>query len=291
MFNINSYAKINLSLEILGKFSDGYHQIKSIMQTINICDSIEFLPSNEIKINIYGHDIPLENNLVYKAIVDLKKIYSIKQGIDIRINKNIPIASGFGGGSSNAANTILALNKIWGLNLTIEEMVGIAMKIGSDVPYFLYQGTALVEGMGEIVTPLDDVILPEILIITPNKKIIDNKTKKMFNYLTNKNHSTGYITDNIIEKINTKSIVSNIDIYNVFHDISFESYSFMKVLFSNLNRIGITDINICGAGPSVFTLIDNKEILNIITENKYFKKFKIFLVKSHKSSSVIEYDN
>ena len=291
MLNINSYAKLNLSLEVIGKFDDGYHEIKSIMQTIDIYDSLEFYPSNNININVIGNHIPIQNNLVYKAVMYLKNLYLVKEGINIKIVKNIPIASGLGGGSGNAANTILALNKIWNLNLTFEEMTSLAIKLGSDVPYFLYQGTALVEGKGEKVTKLLDINIRDILIISPNSKIISSKTEKMFNYLTEDNYSDGYITDNLIKKINNRSVISNSEIHNVFNNISFESYKFMKDLLNNLNKLGISKFNICGSGPSIFMIIDDKKIIDKLKNDKYFNSYKVFLVKSNKGISKIKYDN
>ncbi|MCH2304781.1 MAG: 4-(cytidine 5'-diphospho)-2-C-methyl-D-erythritol kinase [SAR202 cluster bacterium] len=291
MLKINSYAKLNLSLEVIRKYNDGYHEIKSIMQTIDLHDCLEFYPSDSININVVGQNIPIENNLIYKTIINLKNLYLVNQGIGVKVIKNIPLAAGFGGGSSNAAATILALNKLWKLNLTIDEMIAIGIKLGSDVPYFLFQGTALVEGRGEKVTPLLDVNLDDILIITTYDHIISNKTEKMFKYLTKNDYSNGDITNNLIKKINNKSLISNRDIYNIFNDLSFKSYKFMNHLLLVLNKFGISNFNICGSGPSIFIIIDDKGIISKLKKNKYLNNYKIFLVKSNKGISKVKYDN
>ena len=136
---INSCAKINLCLKIGKRLKSGYHNIVSVMQLIQLHDRISFEILNEDKIAIESNNKALENknNLAYKAALLLKNKLGVKKGVKITIEKNIPIAAGLGGGSSNAASTLIALNKMWGLNQSDKKLAGFAIEIGSDVPFFI----------------------------------------------------------------------------------------------------------------------------------------------------------
>ena len=131
---VKSNAKLNLNLKVVGKIGN-LHELESIMVPIDLYDYIEIKESEEDR--IFGMDIPIETNLMYKALCKIRSLYNIDKHIEITINKNIPIFSGMGGGSGNAAAVILALSQIWKLNMTIEEMVRIGKEIGSDVPFFI----------------------------------------------------------------------------------------------------------------------------------------------------------
>src|SRR3989344_3420057 len=145
-----SYAKINLFLKIGRKLGSGYHNLQSVMQRIELNDNITIEPLHEDKIIVESThpELSSEENLAYKAALLLKKKYQVKQGAKIYLEKNIPLQSGLGGGSSNAATTILSLNKLWSLKLKEKQLVDLAMQIGSDVPFFIGENAALVEGIG-----------------------------------------------------------------------------------------------------------------------------------------------
>ena len=145
---IPSYAKINLYLKIGRKLGSGYHQIQSVMQKIELSDNIEIEPLSEDKIIVEctNKELENENNLAYKAALLLKKKFKARQGARIFIEKNVPIEAGLGGGSSDAATAIMNLSKLWGLRLKEKQLIGIAAEIGSDVPFFIGENAALVEG-------------------------------------------------------------------------------------------------------------------------------------------------
>ena len=151
-----SPAKINLFLEIIGRRRDGYHEIETIMQCVNLFDEITIKPAEKgITIKSNCNCLPTDRrNTVYKAISLIKKKTGLKCGVAVTIKKNIPIGAGLGGGSSNAATTIVAMNRLFNLNLTHKGMDTIAKQIGSDVPFFLSGSTALCTGRGEKVQPL-----------------------------------------------------------------------------------------------------------------------------------------
>ena len=152
---LKSRAKINLSIDVLGKREDGYHLVEMIMQTIDLYDIIKIkeIEIDEININSNSSDIPLnENNIVYKAAKVLKDQFNIKNGVEIFIEKNIPVAAGMAGGSSNAAAVLVGLNKLWKLNLSEVRLQEIGLKLGADVPFCISGNAALAQGIGEELT-------------------------------------------------------------------------------------------------------------------------------------------
>ena len=167
--NLKSHAKINLFLDIIAKRKDNYHQIRTIFSEIDLSDSLSFVLTEKTDIRILTSldFLNTQENLIYKVAFFIQKKYKVKKGVEIHLVKNIPIAAGLGGGSSNAATTIKALSKLWNLNLSDYEMHNIAENFGSDINFFLIGGTALGEGKGELVSPLKDIFIEHILLINP----------------------------------------------------------------------------------------------------------------------------
>jgi len=154
MLTIRAPAKLNLTLEALGKRPDGYHEIRSVIQTISLCDTLRFELSTEVSISSGLPEWSAEKSLVAKAVTLLQQTAGVAKGVKIEIAKNIPSVSGLGGDSSDAAATLLGLNKLWELNLPQSKLLELAVQLGSDVVFFLYGGTVLMAGRGEIITPL-----------------------------------------------------------------------------------------------------------------------------------------
>jgi len=171
MIKLKSYAKINLSLDLVGRRDDGYHLLKTVMQTITLCDilGIKKLSSPDIKISCNLRYIPTDGrNIVYKVAAAFFKYCNISGGVSINLMKHIPCGAGLGGGSSNGAAVLNGLCSLYGVPLTIKQKIEITEKIGADIPFFFYGGTALCEGIGERVTPLKP--LPEcwLVLCKPN---------------------------------------------------------------------------------------------------------------------------
>ena len=174
---LRAYAKINLGLKVLGKRSDGYHELEMIMVNVNLYDTLKFKKANSISVLMDKNICEMENNIVYKTAKFMKEKYSVDKGVNIFIKKRIPDGGGMGGGSSDAANTIVALNKLWGLNLTRKDMYEIAEHLGSDVPFFILNRLSVVKGRGEIVHPINKSIDSKILIALPGLRC---STKNIF---------------------------------------------------------------------------------------------------------------
>lgn len=181
--SLEAMAKINLGLDVLRRREDGYHEVKMVMQTVGICDRLEFnrRHGSEIRIRTDKAQIPCdEGNLVYKAIRMVRETYHIPDGMEVCLEKNIPIAAGMAGGSTDAAAAIHAMDRLFGLGLSLEEKQKIGVRIGADVPYCLLGGTALCEGIGEVLTPLP--VAPQAFLVVA-KPEVDVSTKLVYENL------------------------------------------------------------------------------------------------------------
>ncbi len=162
-----SPAKLNLFLHITGRRADGYHTLQTVFQLLDYGDSVEITPAEELSLVCPGLDLPADDNLAMRAARRLQAVAGAPGGADIRIHKRIPAGGGLGGGSSNAATVLLALNRLWGLNLSPPELAAIGLELGADVPLFVHGHSAWAEGVGEQLTPLE---LPprHYLVIAPD---------------------------------------------------------------------------------------------------------------------------
>ncbi|MDY0151402.1 MAG: 4-(cytidine 5'-diphospho)-2-C-methyl-D-erythritol kinase [Candidatus Cloacimonas sp.] len=178
-----SYAKINLFLEVTGKLPNNYHRVNTVLCSIDLCDFIHYLPnsSGTIDFTCSIQELNGHSNLVYRVAAYLKNRFHVAEGISIHLDKRIPIAAGLGGGSSNAANCMLALNEIWRLGLTKIEQHAIASQFGSDINFFLEGGTALGENRGEQITLMETIILKNILLVNPHIAIPSSAAYKLIN--------------------------------------------------------------------------------------------------------------
>lgn len=165
-----AHAKINLFLEVLGKRADGFHEIETLLCSVSLSDTLRYtLTKNQvIKLCTNILDLPAEDNLVYKVASYMLKRYKPSAGVEIDLEKRIPLAAGLGGGSSDAANVIFNLNAIWNLNLSQAEKEGIAAQFGSDICFFLQGGVAWGTGRGEIISPAEDIEIDHILLVKPD---------------------------------------------------------------------------------------------------------------------------
>ena len=170
---IHSFAKINLALAVLGRRPDGYHNIDTVFQTIDISDELEFRPSQEISLvceNLPG--VSERDNIVWKAASSLAERIGKRRGVAISLRKNIPSGAGLGGGSGNAAATLLGLRRFWNIDISDNDLNAIALELGSDVPFFLMGGAALGKGRGEILTGLPDFQPNHIVVLFPGISIL-----------------------------------------------------------------------------------------------------------------------
>jgi 4-diphosphocytidyl-2-C-methyl-D-erythritol kinase len=250
MIELKSFAKINLGLEITGKRPDGYHNLKTIFQTINFFDTIEIKENNTGKINLSGSDPSIEwnnHNTIFKAFDSLYKKFNLHQGFDIFVKKNIPPGSGLGGGSSNAAVTLLFLINYFDLDIPAEELIRIAAEIGADVPFFLIGGTVLAEGIGEKMTPMDDIKEKFVDIVIPPVSV---STKLIFSHF---NLTSITRTSKINTFINSKSI--NI-LENNLENVTFELFPEVGIIKKKMRKLGYELVLMSGSGSSIYGMVD-----------------------------------
>lgn len=258
---IDSYAKINLGLDILYKRPDGYHEINTIMQQISLNDTLTI---REIKKDIVmesnNHNLPLDStNLVYRAWKILQDKTGINKGIQINIHKRIPIAAGLAGGSSNASAVLKGLNELWNLNLSEKELREIGVELGADVPYCIMGGTALAEGIGEKLTPIKSFGGKLVLLANPGIAV---STVDVYRKLKLQGKPQLDIKEiiNSIENDDLKSVGNNI--INVMEEVVIEEHPIISEIKKDMKSCGAINALMSGSGPTVFGLFDDLDNLN-----------------------------
>jgi 4-diphosphocytidyl-2-C-methyl-D-erythritol kinase len=255
---VKAPAKINLSLDVLHKRTDGYHEVKMIMTTIDLADRIELfeLESDTIKILSHNRFVPDDNrNLAYQAAHLLKRRYGIKKGVEISITKTIPVAAGLAGGSSDAAATLRGLNKLWGMGLSIDELAAIGSEIGSDVAFCVYGGTAVSTGRGE---QIQHISAPPHCWVVLAKPSIGVSTADVYRNLKleNINHPN---VDGMVQAIETKDYngICNL-VGNVLEDVTLKMYPEVAHIKEQMKRFGADAVLMSGSGPTVFGLVQHE---------------------------------
>ncbi|MCX7879257.1 MAG: 4-(cytidine 5'-diphospho)-2-C-methyl-D-erythritol kinase [Ignavibacteria bacterium] len=275
MLSIKSFGKINLGLEILGKRDDGFHNINSIFLPITLSDILTFETSEKFNITISPKSIKIskEENLIYKTICLIQNKYKINiNKIKVHLKKKIPIGAGLGGGSSNASATITGIDRIFGLNLSLTEKLSLAKEIGSDVTFFLYSKPAIVRGIGDIITPLDNLNLNFIIIlIYPNFTISTKYAYSLFKNLSNK-QPTDYLK--ILNNANQSPLILRDYFSNDFEQIIFPKFPILSEIKSKLLNAGAFYSSLSGSGSTVYGLFEKEfNPTKILQEFSNFQTF------------------
>jgi 4-diphosphocytidyl-2-C-methyl-D-erythritol kinase len=257
-----AYAKINLTLEILGKRRDGYHNLASIMQTVDLFDYVTISEAENIVVMCENDQITSEVNLATKAANVLKQRTGVTNGAQITIEKNIPVSAGLGGGSTDAAATLRGLNKLWKAGLSFDELTEIAAEIGSDVPFLVRGGTSLVQGRGEDVTPITAATIPKILILTPEVTLKNptSKTASVFSHVNESMFTHGNLTHKLAARVRSGGDCPPEFFFNQFGNIAESLFPGWNAERDQLKALGARDVMLCGAGPSMFTVPPSKEL-------------------------------
>lgn len=255
---IKSRAKVNLSLDVVGKRSNGYHEVDMIMQQIDLYDLLvlEKISGKSIEIECSNPYVPTDDrNIVYKAIEAVNEYLNIKNGIKIIINKNIPVAAGLGGGSSNAASAIKAYNKLYDLGLSKEEMKKIGGKIGADVPFFFEGGCCRATGIGEILEPIKGLDYGWIVLCKPNIGVSTESIYKSLNYPLIKKHPD---VDGMVEALEAEDIMMlSKKLGNVLEQVTLKRHSVVKDIKNRMLESNALGVLMSGSGPTVFGIFKN----------------------------------
>ncbi len=249
---ISSSAKINLFLDVLSKRQDGYHQIRTIFSEIELADIINFALTKKGTVKILSNIdfVSVKENLIYKVAVFIKERYNVKFGVEIKLQKNIPISAGMGGGSSNAASTIIALSALWNLDLSKREMHTIAENFGSDINFFLEGGCALGENRGEKINNLKQIELDNIFLVNPGFEI---SSKEAYDAVS----LDGHKNDNWTKLIKDENIQW---CFNKLQDGVCKRYPEIRKIIDYLLKNGAEQAMLSGSGATIIGFCPDRAI-------------------------------
>jgi 4-diphosphocytidyl-2-C-methyl-D-erythritol kinase len=275
---VQAYAKINLTLEILGRRIDGYHQVKTILQTIDLADRLDFEPAVRLRLDCDDPTLNGEANLVWQAAVLLARQAGIEPRARIFLRKRIPVGFGLGGGSSDAAAALLALNQLWNTGRSLDQLYAIAAQLGSDVPFFLRGGTALAEGRGERVNPLPGLPEMPVLLVCPDDTF-DAKTGRLYSRITQAHYSDGGVTRRLVQTLMGGQLEASM-LYNVFENVAFQAFPGLSDLYQRVADLVVSPPHLSGAGPALFCLPSGEEEYRQVTKALQYCKANTYLVRA-----------
>ncbi len=267
MLTLQAPAKLNLTLEVLGERQDGFHEIRSVIQTINLCDSIHFQSGQNMEFKSDMPEWAPEESLVSRASSLLQETTGCTRGATIEVDKRIPWLSGLGGDSSDAAAILRGLNKLWELGLSLEELLEFAAQLSSDASFFLYGGTALAEGRGEIVTPLPALPHMWVVLMMPPVPRMPGKTEQLYASLKASHYTGGQITDRLVTLLNGDREVTSANLFNVFAEVALDNFAGLDKYRENFLKAGAQEAHLAGSGPALFTLVRDKNWAERIYQN------------------------
>ncbi|WFD10129.1 4-(cytidine 5'-diphospho)-2-C-methyl-D-erythritol kinase [Tepidibacter hydrothermalis] len=286
--NLKCRAKINLSIDVLGKRADNYHLVEMIMQTIDLYDNvnIEEIDSGII-IDSDNEYVPTDSsNIAYKAADLIKRKFNINKGVKISINKNIPVAAGLAGGSTNAAAVLVGLNKMWDLKLTEDNLMELGLQLGADVPFCILGGAAVAEGIGEKLTRIEGLESVKILICKPDILV---STKWVYENLD---------INGLSKRPNTKNILNNLkendvqalakNMCNVLESVTENEYTQIKEIKKKMIEHHALGSMMSGSGPTVFGIFDNLDCAQKAKEELKQLYKQTYLVNTYKGGIEIE---
>jgi 4-diphosphocytidyl-2-C-methyl-D-erythritol kinase len=280
VFKLTAPAKINLALEVLGKRPDGYHDIKSIVQTIDLVDELEFSPAQDLQITA---DLPGwqgSKSLISKAAMLLRERCGCKDGACVRVVKRIPLMSGLGGDSSDGASALQGFNRMWNLGLSDPELMEMAGALGSDMPFFFVGGTALIEGRGEIVTPLRAFPQSWVVLLMPPVPAENGKTAKLYGALKKADFTEGDKTEKFVWALMEGWELPPSLFGNAFERAARELWPEIEEYRWRFLEAGAYRVRLSGAGPALFSLHRDKDDAERIFRNLRKDNLECFLART-----------
>lgn len=256
-----AYAKINLSLDVTGRLDNGYHLVDMIMQTVNIYDELSFERTDgEIVLESDCGELPLdENNLIYKAIRLIQEECGVTGGLRVFLKKNIPIAAGMAGGSTDCAATLMAMDELYGLKLGTKRLMELGVKLGADVPYCILGGTARAQGIGEKLTRLPNCPAMKLLVAKPDLNVSTKEVYTGLDALENLPHPG--VDDMVcaIESGNGRAVAAGLG--NVLECVTIPLHPVIREIKDRMLELGAINSLMSGSGPTVFGIYEKDEEL------------------------------
>ena len=263
MLNLKAYAKINLTLEVLGRRDDGYHEVATIMQTVDLHDTVRLTNAEDITISCDNSALASTENLAYKAAQLLREESGYIGGAHISIDKKIPVSAGLGGGSSDAAATLNGLNELWQLGMTAFQLESLGAQLGSDVPFSLRGGTAIGLGRGERIRRLPPANIEWMVVLASGVNHVGgslSKTAALYGMLTPANHTRGFLTRKLEARIRGGGDVPPQFLFNAFDDVAFDAFPGLEEYWNTFAELGAREIHLSGSGPSIYALMPRREV-------------------------------
>ena len=259
MITIKAQAKVNLTLDVLGQRSDGYHDIMSVMQTISLGDTLTFEPAPLVTLDgLEEAGLDPSDNLMKRAALLLQQATGCDKGINVKYERHIPFSAGLGGGSSDAATMLLVLNEIWGIEWPVARLARLAAELGSDVSFFLYRGTALVQGRGEMIKPLPSIEEEWVVLLKPPISL-DSKTRTLYENLGEDSYTRGEATKSLVNSILIGQKLSSNLLFNSFESVAYQFFPDLGKYRQMLIAAGADSVYLCGSGPTLYTLASDYE--------------------------------
>lgn len=273
MLTVCAFAKVNLVLEVLGTRADGYHEVATVLQEIDLKDVLSIDRHSEIRVE------PGEE-LVLRAATVLQKACGCKEGASISIAKGIPVAAGLGGSSSDAAATLRGLNELWGLGLSLGELAGLASHISSDTTFFLYGGTALGEGRGEMITPLPSFSASWVVLLRPALQPPPNKTRRLYHSLGPSHFTDGGYAARLAERLCQGGTVCETCFYNAFERVAFDAFPGLEAHWRRFVGAGAGNVHLAGSGPTLYALRDDRSSASRLCQSLAIEGLDAYLVET-----------
>ena len=255
-------AKLNWTLEVLGARLDGYHEVRTVLQTLALSDWLTLTPAAGLSLTLHGEAGPLageppDANLAYRAAALLREQTGNRDGARIALEKGVPVAAGLGGGSSDAAAVVRGLCRLWKLSISDDELASLAAGLGADVPFFLRGGAALASGRGDAVTPLPDRPPQRLVIAWPARPPATDKTARMYAALRPEHYTDGSRTERVRARLRAGEAVADDDLCNVFGEV-------LPVVDPDAARAfeaarGLGRPHLAGSGPAFFFLLEPEQ--------------------------------
>ncbi|MCL2706919.1 MAG: 4-(cytidine 5'-diphospho)-2-C-methyl-D-erythritol kinase [Dehalococcoidia bacterium] len=259
MITIEAFAKVNLTLEVLKRRPDGFHEIRSVMQSIRLCDKLFFEPDKDLNYQCALLDWNAEESLISRAAELLARHIGTQYGAKIVLDKHIPLSSGLGGDSSDAAAVLRGLKHLWDVDIPSSELASMAAELGSDAPFFLSGGTALARGRGEVISVLPVMPYAWLVLLFPDVAVPVSKTASMYAMLRPEHFTNGTRTDALMTRLTHGAAVTSEDLFNVFDEVACDVFLGLESYRAEFERAAGVSVHLAGAGPTLFALFNEED--------------------------------